>query len=72
MVEYRIEVDRSLSLPSLHIDVELSAADPPAVTARIEQSIQTELLFRAELRPVPPGSLPRFEMKAHRVVEKTT
>jgi phenylacetate-CoA ligase len=71
VVEYRIEVDRSASLPSLHIDVELSASADAAVTTRIEQAIQTELLFRARLRAVPAGSLPRFEMKACRVVEKT-
>jgi phenylacetate-CoA ligase len=70
VVEYRIEVDRSRNLPSLHIDVELST-DAAAVTARIEQAIHTELLFRADLRAVPPGTLPRFEMKARRVVEKT-
>ena len=71
VVEYRIEVHRSASLPSLHIDVELSANADAAVTTRIEQAIQTELLFRARLRAVPAGSLPRFEMKARRVVEKT-
>ncbi len=70
VVEYRIEVDRSQSLPSLRIDVELSA-DAGAVVPRIEHAIHTELLFRAELRAVPPGTLPRFEMKARRVVEKT-
>src|SRR5258708_24035539 len=71
VVEYRIEVDRSASLPSLHIDVELSADADAAVTTRIEQAIQTELLFRAQLRAVAPGTLPRFEMKARRVVEKS-
>jgi phenylacetate-CoA ligase len=71
VVEYRIEVDRSSSLPSLRIDVELSAGDAAAVATRIGQAIHTELLFRAELRAVPAGSLPRFEMKARRVVEKT-
>jgi phenylacetate-coenzyme A ligase PaaK-like adenylate-forming protein len=28
------------------------------------------LLFRAEVRAVPPGTLPRFEMKARRLVRK--
>ncbi len=72
VVEYRIEVDRTASLPSLRIDVELTDDADATVTSRIEQTIHTELLFRAELRAVPPGSLPRFEMKARRVVEKTT
>ncbi len=72
VLEYRIEVDRTSSLPSLRIDVELSTADARLITTRIEQAIHAELLFRAELRSVEPGTLPRFEMKAQRVVEKTT
>jgi hypothetical protein len=28
------------------------------------------LHFRAEVRPAPPGSLPRFDMKARRFVRK--
>jgi len=70
VVEYRIAVDWS-GLPSLHIDVELSADADAAVTTRIDQAIQTELLFRAQLRAVAPGTLPRFEMKARRIVEKS-
>jgi phenylacetate-CoA ligase len=72
VVEYRVEVDRTGTLPSLRIDVELSTADARSVTTRIEQAIHAELLFRAELRSVEPGTLPRYEMKAQRVVEKTT
>src|SRR5260370_28451596 len=71
VVEYRIEVDLSASLPSLHLDVELSADADAAVTTRIEHATQTELLFRAQLRAVAPGTLPRFEMKARRAVEKS-
>jgi phenylacetate-CoA ligase len=71
VLEYRLTVDRTTSLAALHIEVELAAADADAVIARIDQAIRAELLFRAELRAVPPGTLPRFEMKARRLVEKT-
>lgn len=66
VVEYRIEVDRSAALPVLRIDVE----GTPDVAERVDRAIRDELLFRAEVRSVAPGSLPRFEMKARRVVVK--
>jgi phenylacetate-CoA ligase len=69
VAEYRIEVDRSASLPVLRIDVETHPAhDGGAVAARVAQAVRDELLFRAEVRAVPPGSLPRFEHKAQRFV----
>jgi phenylacetate-CoA ligase len=69
VAEYRIEVDRSEALASLRIDVEPA----PGVAAReiadsVSRAIRDELLFRADVRAVAPGSLPRYEMKARRVV----
>jgi phenylacetate-CoA ligase len=66
-----MEVDRTVSLPVLRIEVEPHpgvAGD--ALAERVEHAIRTELLFRAEVRAVPPGSLPRFEMKARRLLRK--
>ncbi len=71
VAEYRLEVDRTAALPVLRIEVEPQpgvAGD--ALAERVEHAIRTELLFRAEVRAVPPGSLPRFEMKARRLVRK--
>ncbi len=70
VVEYRVEVDRSAALHSLRIDLELTDSDPAGVLGRIDRVIRDELLFRAEVRRVPQGSLPRFEHKARRVVFK--
>ncbi|HTU18634.1 MAG TPA: AMP-binding protein [Gemmataceae bacterium] len=71
VAEYRVEVDRTAALPVLRIEVEPQpeVADD-ALAERVEHAIRTELLFRAEVRAVPPGSLPRFEMKARRLVRK--
>jgi phenylacetate-CoA ligase len=73
VAEYRLEVDSTASLPVLRIRVELhsSAASSPLLAARVDQAIRDELLFRAEVEVVPPGTLPRFEMKSQRVVRKT-
>jgi phenylacetate-CoA ligase len=71
VVEYRIEVDQSAALAELRVEVEMAAgADGPAVAARLERAIRDELLFRAEVRAIPPGGLPRHEMKAQRVVHR--
>jgi phenylacetate-CoA ligase len=70
VVEHRLEVDRGGTLAVLRIEVELAPGADAGVLARIDQAIRAELLFRAELRAVPPGSLPRPEMKAQRLLRK--
>jgi len=65
VAEFRIAVEDQESLAVLRIDVELTGDDD--VTPRIDQAIRDELLFRAVVRRVEPGTLPRFEMKAQRV-----
>ncbi len=69
--EYRVEVDQSESLTVLRIELE-PASDSLAtgLAERVDQAFREELLFRAEVRTVAPGSLPRFEMKAHRFHKK--
>jgi phenylacetate-CoA ligase len=72
VVEYRVEVDRSASMPVLRVEVEPRPdAHGPALAAYVDRAIRDELLFRAEVVVVEPGSLPRFEHKAQRVVRKS-
>ncbi len=71
VAEYRVEVDRSGALPVLRI--ELEPVTPSADLAeRVDRAIRDELLFRAEIRVVDPGVLPRFEMKAKRINHRGT
>ncbi len=71
VAEYRIEVDRAGALPVLRIDVETHpACDGGAVAVGVAQAVRDELLFRAEVRAVAAGTLPRFEHKAQRVVRR--
>jgi len=69
VVEFRITVDQTEDLPVLRIELE---ADPGCssldLAQRLSQTIRDELLFRAQVKTVTPGSLPRFEMKANRLV----
>ena len=67
VAEYRVAVERNGSLPVLRVELEPTHADHgPAVAERVDRAIRDELLFRAELTVVAPGSLPRYEMKARR------
>jgi phenylacetate-CoA ligase len=72
VVEYRVEIDQTDTLPVLRIEVEPAPnADGVGLANRVDRTIRDELLFKAEVRAVPPGTLPRFDLKARRWVRKT-
>ncbi len=73
VVEYQVTIDRTRALPELLIAVEPTTADPvmgAALLERIERAIHDQFLFRAAINLAPPGSMPRYEMKARRIVTK--
>ena len=69
VAEFRIVVDRSGAMTNLRIEIECvpNAAESVLVEG-IAKALKDELLFRADVVRVPPGALPRFEMKAQRIV----
>jgi phenylacetate-CoA ligase len=69
VAEYRVEVDQTGPLAELRVEVEPLASHND-VAERVGRAIRDELLFRAEVVAVPQGSLPRFEMKSHRIHHK--
>ncbi len=70
--EYRVEIDHSESMTALRIELEPALNSlATGLAERVDEVIRQELLFRAEVRIVAPGSLPRYEMKAHRFYKKT-
>jgi len=71
VAEFRVEVDQTAALTALRIEVEPVNGGGADLAERVGRAIRDEFLFRAEVRLVPPGSLPRFEMKANRFVKKT-
>jgi phenylacetate-CoA ligase len=73
VAEYRIEVDQTGPLAELKVEVEPLAMEQGGELAnRVGRAIREELLFRADVTAVAPGSLPRFEMKAQRVKRNLT
>jgi phenylacetate-CoA ligase len=72
LAEYRLVVDRSGSLADLRIEVEpASGFTGDRLAGDVSRAVRDELLFRVEVVAVEPGTLPRFELKARRVIEKT-
>jgi phenylacetate-CoA ligase len=70
VVEYRVAVDESQPLAELRVELEPILPGLAAeLVQRVDQAIREELLFRAEVTAVAPGTLPRFEMKARRFIK---
>ena len=63
VAEHRTTVDCTGPLVGLRLEIETAEPD---TAKKIGRAIQDELLFRADVTALPPGSLPRFEMKAKR------
>lgn len=69
--EFEVKVARDRELAELVVRIEVTAsAEPLAVAAAVAEALAEEIHRRLALRPrvevVPPGSLPRYELKARR------
>jgi phenylacetate-CoA ligase len=71
VAEYQVAVIHGGALAEVRVAVEpINEAAGADLAERVAQAIRQELLFRADVETVLPGSLPRFEMKANRVVHE--
>jgi phenylacetate-CoA ligase len=70
VAEYRVEIHSDRSLEELRIQVEPlpDCTDPAALARRLQANLHAALGLRIPVTSVPPGDLPRFEMKARRWV----
>jgi phenylacetate-CoA ligase len=68
VAEYQVKVRRTASSAELSIRAEPAArcASPEAMARRLASALRTAFGLRIPVRPVPRGSLPRFEMKSRR------
>jgi len=70
VTEFRLIVERVGELADLRVEIEpCEAASGLRLAEVVARAIRDELLFRVPVSCVPPGTLPRFEMKARRVTE---
>ncbi|HKS69513.1 MAG TPA: hypothetical protein VJQ45_03785, partial [Ktedonobacterales bacterium] len=49
-------------------EIELEVECPEALTTDIEAALRQALSLRVPVRAVAPGTLPRYELKARRIV----
>ncbi|MCG3126244.1 MAG: Phenylacetate-coenzyme A ligase [Phycisphaerae bacterium] len=71
IAEYRIILDTRAGLTDVTLEIEPVAGAAGAASAladRVAETIKSRLFFHAHVRVAPSGSLPRFEMKARRIV----
>lgn len=73
VAEYRVRLCTQESLLELHLDVEpdSSCRDADRLARQVEAALREAFLLRVPVRPVAPGTLPRFEMKAARWLRET-
>jgi phenylacetate-CoA ligase len=65
--EFQIRVNSSGPQTQLQVVIE-AAGDGSAVARRVAEALRDAYLFRPDVIVAPPGSLPRSEMKAQRLV----
>jgi phenylacetate-CoA ligase len=72
VAEFGVEVRQNGSLARVKLKLEPlpTVMDQNDLAARVGKALQETLSFKAEVQMMPPGSLPRFEMKAKRFVKQ--
>ena len=72
IIEFRVVVDERGPLSDLRIEIEpADLAHSQRLVETVARVLRDELLFRAEVTAAPPNTLPRFEMKARRVIKQS-
>jgi phenylacetate-CoA ligase len=75
VAEFRLTVTEGGGLTQVRLEIEPGpgpgpSADGATLANRVAGAVQQSLSFRADVVTVPPGTLPRFELKAKRFVRK--
>jgi phenylacetate-CoA ligase len=68
--EFAVEVYRERAMDELELQLEVVGEPADAVCAAVAREVWVALGIRPRVRPVPSGSLPRFELKARRVRDR--
>jgi phenylacetate-CoA ligase len=71
VAEFRIIVDRTGPLADLSLEIEPTDGAVVGLADAVARALRDDLLFRMAVVVVPPDSLPRYEMKARRVIGRT-
>jgi phenylacetate-CoA ligase len=66
VAEFAVDVYRRRDLDEMEVRIEVRDADLDTVAAAVAKEIRNALSLRAEVKPLPFGTLPRFDLKARR------
>lgn len=69
--EFLIEVYRRAEMDEVRLLLEVGDGGIREVPAAVQEAVRVELGIRVEAVPVPAQSLPRYELKARRLVRRT-
>jgi phenylacetate-CoA ligase len=69
--EFQIEVYRRGALDEVRLLLEIGGGAPEPVCQRVAEALRRDIGIRVEVAAVPARSLPRYELKARRVVRRT-
>lgn len=67
--EFAVDVYRKRELDIMEIRIEVKGVEPETITSALEKEIHNSLGLRVSVRPVPFGTLPRFDLKARRFID---
>ncbi len=70
IAEYQIVVDKTKSEYSFEISIELGTEPGPELEKRIDSELNKVLFARPKVTFAPKGTLPRYEGKSKRIIEK--
>jgi phenylacetate-CoA ligase len=68
--EFQIEVYRRSEMDEIRLVVEARDDDGAPVARALQQAARIDLGIRVEVRVVPPQSLPRYQLKARRLIRR--
>lgn len=69
--EFQIEAYKRGELDEIRLHLEVNGAGPDEVLRSVVEAVRLAVGIRVEAVAVPPRSLPRYELKASRVVRRT-
>jgi phenylacetate-CoA ligase len=67
--EFAVDVYRKAELDGMEIRVEVTGGEPDMIAAAIAKEIRNGLGLRVDVKTVPYGTLPRFDLKARRFTD---
>ncbi|OGK84108.1 MAG: phenylacetate--CoA ligase, partial [Candidatus Rokubacteria bacterium GWC2_70_16] len=70
VAEFMIEVYGRDEMDEVRLLLEVAEGESQQVAAAVQEALRVELGIRIEAAPVPPGTLPRYELKAKRLVRR--